>query len=88
MPASRWFTGALPEFWLFALGGLFVAVTLFLPKGIVGMWDQLTRRATRPRHPPQRRRRHAAEPPVTIVRVAPKPGQWTPPASPEPQPAE
>ena len=30
------FTGAFPEIWLFALGGLFVAVTLFLPKGIVG----------------------------------------------------
>jgi len=30
------FTAAFPEFWLFALGGLFVAVTLFLPKGIVG----------------------------------------------------
>ena len=36
---KSWFTGALPEFWLFALGGLFVAVTLFLPKGIVGTWD-------------------------------------------------
>lgn len=34
--AKTWFTGALPELWLFALGGLFVAVTLFLPKGIVG----------------------------------------------------
>jgi urea transport system permease protein len=30
------FTSAFPEVWLFALGGLFVAVTLFLPKGIVG----------------------------------------------------
>ena len=28
-----------PEFWLFALGGLFVVVTLFLPRGIVGLWD-------------------------------------------------
>jgi urea transport system permease protein len=34
--AKTWFTGALPEIWLFALGGLFIAVTLFLPKGIVG----------------------------------------------------
>ncbi|PHP69017.1 urea ABC transporter permease subunit UrtC [Zhengella mangrovi] len=33
---KSWFTGALPELWLFALGGLFVAVTLFLPRGIVG----------------------------------------------------
>ncbi|MDZ5699730.1 urea ABC transporter permease subunit UrtC [Chelativorans sp. M5D2P16] len=33
---KSWFTGVWPEFWLFALGGLFVAVTLFLPRGIVG----------------------------------------------------
>jgi urea transport system permease protein len=37
---KSWFTGVLPEFWLFALGGLFVFVTLFLPKGVVGMYDQ------------------------------------------------
>ncbi|MCK4206632.1 urea ABC transporter permease subunit UrtC [Brucella pituitosa] len=30
------FTTAFPEMWLFVLGALFVAVTLFLPKGIVG----------------------------------------------------
>ncbi len=30
------FTGVLPEYWLFALGGLFIFVTLFMPKGIVG----------------------------------------------------
>lgn len=34
--AKTWFTGELPELWLFALGGLFVAVTLFLPKGVAG----------------------------------------------------
>jgi urea transport system permease protein len=27
----------LPEIWLFALGGLFIGVTLFLPKGILGL---------------------------------------------------
>jgi urea transport system permease protein len=37
---KTFFTGAFPEFWLFALGGLFVLVTLFLPKGIVGTWQQ------------------------------------------------
>lgn len=36
---KSWFTGVLPEFWLFALGGLFVLVTLFLPRGVVGLWD-------------------------------------------------
>ena len=34
--AKTYLTGAMPEIWLFALGGLFVAVTLFLPKGIIG----------------------------------------------------
>ena len=34
--AKSWLTGAIPELWLFALGGLFIFVTLFLPKGIVG----------------------------------------------------
>ena len=37
-------TGALPEAWLFALGGLFVFVTLFLPKGIIGAVGTLRRR--------------------------------------------
>ncbi len=35
------FTGALPELWLFALGGLFVFVTLLMPKGIIGTVPQL-----------------------------------------------
>ncbi|WP_336487399.1 urea ABC transporter permease subunit UrtC [Methylobacterium nigriterrae] len=34
--AKTLLTGALPDAWLFALGALFVLVTLFLPKGIVG----------------------------------------------------
>src|SRR5207302_10208405 len=29
-------TGALAPYWLFVLGGLFIAVTLLLPRGIVG----------------------------------------------------
>jgi urea transport system permease protein len=34
---KTWFTsGLLAEYWLFVLGGLFVLVTLFLPKGVVG----------------------------------------------------
>jgi len=35
--AKTFFTGAFPEYWLFGLGGLFVLVTLFLPKGILGL---------------------------------------------------
>ena len=36
-------TGYLPEVWLFALGGLFIAVTLAFPQGILGIIDQLRR---------------------------------------------
>lgn len=34
--AKSYFTVAMPEIWLFALGGLFVLGTLYLPKGIAG----------------------------------------------------
>lgn len=35
--AKTYLTGALPEVWLYALGALFVFVTLFLPRGIAGL---------------------------------------------------
>jgi len=35
--AKTRFTAVMPEGWLFALGALFVGVTLFLPRGIVGL---------------------------------------------------
>lgn len=41
--AKSWFTQAFPEFWLYFLGGLFIAVTLFLPHGIVGLVRRITR---------------------------------------------
>jgi urea transport system permease protein len=41
---KTWFTGALPEYWLFALGGLFVFVTLFMPSGLLGAVGDLRRR--------------------------------------------
>ena len=44
---KSWFTAAMPDFWLFALGALFVAVTLFLPKGIMGAFSQLSERFTK-----------------------------------------
>ncbi|PZP13732.1 MAG: urea ABC transporter permease subunit UrtC [Aliarcobacter butzleri] len=39
--ASSYFTSALPEVWLYALGALFVIVTLYLPKGVVGIFSTL-----------------------------------------------
>ncbi len=41
---KTYLTAALPDVWLFALGGLFVVVTLFLPHGIVGLLAQLRNR--------------------------------------------
>jgi urea transport system permease protein len=40
--AKSWFTVAFPEFWLYFLGALFIAVTLFLPQGIVGLFRRVT----------------------------------------------
>ena len=35
---KSWFTQALPEYWLYALGLIFVVVTLFLPYGLAGLF--------------------------------------------------
>jgi urea transport system permease protein len=40
--AKSWFTAAFPEFWLYFLGALFIAVTLFLPDGVVGLLRKLS----------------------------------------------
>ncbi len=43
------FTGVLPEYWLFALGFLFILVTLLLPAGVLGLFDRLfTRKPAAP----------------------------------------
>jgi len=39
--AKSYFTAAFPEVWLFALGALFVLVTIFLPRGIVGLLEKI-----------------------------------------------
>ncbi|MFG1212338.1 urea ABC transporter permease subunit UrtC [Xanthobacter sp. YC-JY1] len=51
---KTWFTGVLPEAWLFALGALFVLVTLFLPKGVLGLAASLSEKwkARRPSSAP------------------------------------
>jgi urea transport system permease protein len=45
-------TGMLAPYWLFALGGLFIAVTLLLPKGIVGTASDLWAWFRASRRPP------------------------------------
>lgn len=43
--AKSWFTVAFPQLWLFFLGAIFIGVTLFLPRGIAGLWQSLLDRA-------------------------------------------
>src|SRR5690606_34030282 len=53
---KSYFTGAFPDLWLFVLGGLFVFVTLVMPKGIAGvftaLWTRLRRRSETGHHEP------------------------------------
>lgn len=46
--AKTYFTGALPEAWLFALGALFILVTVFLPRGITGLLRRKAARGSTP----------------------------------------
>ena len=39
--AKTRFTAIMPDGWLFALGALFVLVTLYLPKGLLGVFEQI-----------------------------------------------
>ena len=49
--AKSYFTAALPEVWLFALGALFIVVTVFLPKGIVGLIAKIKNKRTESKAP-------------------------------------
>jgi len=40
---KTWFTSTFPDLWLFALGAIFILVTLFLPQGLAGLVRQLRR---------------------------------------------
>ncbi|MEM8844830.1 MAG: urea ABC transporter permease subunit UrtC [Pseudomonadota bacterium] len=41
---KTFFTAFAPEAWLFILGSIFVFVTIFMPKGLVGLYDQFRNR--------------------------------------------
>jgi urea transport system permease protein len=40
---KTWLTSAAPELWLFVLGGIFVLVTLLMPRGLIGLFDRRRR---------------------------------------------
>ncbi|MDC8784874.1 urea ABC transporter permease subunit UrtC [Roseateles koreensis] len=39
--AKSWLTVSAPEVWLYFLGALFIAVTLFLPQGLAGLFQKI-----------------------------------------------
>ncbi len=41
--AKSWFTVSMPDYWLYFLGALFILVTLFLPRGLIGFFDRFTK---------------------------------------------
>jgi urea transport system permease protein len=50
--AKSWFTGVLPNAWLFALGALFIGVTLVMPKGLAGLFAGWSSTKLNPTVPP------------------------------------
>jgi urea transport system permease protein len=42
--AKSWLTANFPDAWLYVLGGAFILVTIFLPKGVLGLLDHAGRR--------------------------------------------
>ncbi|MDO8961273.1 MAG: urea ABC transporter permease subunit UrtC [Methylophilus sp.] len=41
---KTFFSETYPELWLFLMGGLFMAVVMFFPNGLAGLWDQHARK--------------------------------------------
>ncbi len=63
--AKSYFTAALPEYWPYALGALFVIVTLFLPRGVVGLLERKDKPpAAKPPAEPTPDKPHTAEAPA------------------------
>ena len=62
--AKSIFTVQLPSAWLYVLGALFVGVTLFLPRGLMGLSDALRRGRRSPLRP-------ANDPPQTAANALP-----------------
>ncbi len=48
---KTWLTGAFPEVWLYALGAMFILVTLFLPRGVMGLFRGRTASKPEPEAP-------------------------------------
>ena len=42
--AKSWLTVVAPEYWLYVLGALFIAVTLYMPQGVIGLLANIKQR--------------------------------------------
>jgi urea transport system permease protein len=51
--AQTLLTGWFPELWIFVLGALFVFVTIFMPKGVLGVIEDAAARKAKPEPKPQ-----------------------------------
>lgn len=45
---ESWLTATLPDAWLYVLGAMFILVTIFLPRGVLGLIDTVAERRARP----------------------------------------
>jgi urea transport system permease protein len=69
---KTYFSESFPELWLYLMGGLFIAVVMYFPNGLAGLWDSHGRQALAKllrRTPPWRKPR--------VPR--PKPKSWSQP---------
>ncbi|MDC6652479.1 hypothetical protein N4Q54_25905, partial [Leclercia adecarboxylata] len=40
-----YFSESFPELWLYLMGGLFIAVVMYFPNGLAGLWESHGRQA-------------------------------------------
>ena len=64
--AKSYLTAAFPSAWLYFLGGIFVLVTLFLPRGVLGLMTTMRKRRAAPE------KANAEKPTASEVVVAPE----------------
>ena len=58
--AKSLFSENFPQLWLFAMGGLFIAVVMLFPDGLAGVWSAAEKRIR------QRRRAKPVRPPAAV----------------------
>ncbi|MEO7670345.1 MAG: urea ABC transporter permease subunit UrtC, partial [Polyangia bacterium] len=81
---KSWLTAAFPSAWLYVLGAVFVLVTLFLPRGLVGLWPLIQRLRRSHGAAPQSSDAAAVAPTELTAEMAAGPVPVSAPPRPEP----